>query len=197
MQGKTAHGSMPDLGVNTVELMAQFIYQLKFLDFSFKPHPLLDKCTAAVTTIHGGEKINVIPDECHVTIDIRTMPGQNHKDILDKIQNLLHEIEESAPGLKSNMRILKDYAAVETDQKNPIVNPIHSAASFVRGSDVPIKGVRFFTDSAVLTPAWEVPMILCGPGHAELAHQPDEYIEISLLKQAVEIYTLALKNYLG
>jgi succinyl-diaminopimelate desuccinylase len=197
MEGKTAHGSMPDLGVNTVESMSQFIYRLKSLDFSFTPHPLLDKCTAAVTTIHGGEKINVIPDECHVTIDIRTMPGQNHKEILDKIQNLLQDIEESAPGLKSKMRILKDYAAVETDQKNPIVNPIRSAASLVLGEEVPIKGVRFFTDSAVLTPAWDVPMVLCGPGHAELAHQPDEYIEISLLKQAVEIYCLALKNYLG
>ncbi len=197
MEGKTAHGSMPDLGVNTVESMAQFIYRLKSLDFSFKPHLLLDKCTAAGTTMHGGEKINVIPDNCYSTIDIRTMPGQNHKVILDKIQNLLHDIEESTPGLKSKMRILKDYAAVETDQKNPIVSPIRSAASLVLGEEVPIKGVRFFTDSAVLTPAWEVPMVLCGPGHAELAHQPDEFIEISLLKQAEEIYTLALKDYLG
>jgi succinyl-diaminopimelate desuccinylase len=197
MEGKTAHGSMPDLGVNTVESMAQFIYRLKSLDFSFKPHPLLDTCTAAVTTMHGGEKINVIPDECRTTIDIRTMPGQNHQDILEQIQNLLHNIEESTPGLKSKMRILKDYAAVETDFKNPFVKPIHAAASTVLGTEVPIKGVRFFTDSAVLTPAWDVPMVLCGPGHAEMAHQPDENVEISLLEQSVEIYILALKDYLG
>jgi succinyl-diaminopimelate desuccinylase len=197
MEGKTAHGSMPDLGINTVELMSQFIYQFKALDFSFQPHPLLDACTAAVTTVHGGEKINVIPDVCYSTIDIRTMPGQNHKVILDQIANLLKDLEDSTPGLKTKTKILKDYAAVETELKNPIVKPIHTAASSVLDSEVPIKGVRFFTDSAVLTPAWQVPMILCGPGHAELAHQPDEYIEISLLNQAVEIYSLALKNYLG
>ena len=197
MEGKTAHGSMPDLGVNTVESMAQFIYRLKSLDFSFKPHPLLDKCTAAVTTMHGGEKINVIPDACHATIDIRTMPGENHQAFLEQILILLHDIEESTPGLKTKMNILKDYAAVETDVDNPTVNPIRSAASSVLGKEVPIKGVRFFTDSAVLTPAWDVPMVLCGPGHAELAHQPDEYIDIPLLEQAVEIFTLALKDYLG
>jgi len=197
MEGKTAHGSMPDLGINTVELMSQFIHQFKTLVFPFQPHPLLDACTAAVTTIHGGEKINVIPDNCFSTIDIRTMPGQNHKIILDQVANLLKNLEDNAPGLKTKIKILKDYAAVETDFKNPIVKPIHAAASTVLGSEVPIKGVRFFTDSAVLTPAWEVPMVLCGPGHAELAHQPDEYVEISLLKQAVEIYSLALKNYLG
>jgi len=197
MEGKTAHGSMPDLGINTVELMSQFIHQFKTLVFPFQPHPLLDACTAAVTTMHGGEKINVIPDECYSTIDIRTMPGQSHKVILDQIANLLKNLEESTPGLKTKTKILKDYAAVETDFKNPILKPIHAAASSVLGSEVPIKGVRFFTDSAVLTPVWEVPMVLCGPGHTELAHQPDEYVEISLLKQAVEIYSLALKNYLG
>ncbi len=197
MEGKTAHGSMPDLGINTVESMSLFIHQFKTLVFPFQSHPLLDACTAAVTTIHGGEKINLIPDECFSTIDIRTMPGQNHKFILNQIDNLLKNLEESTPGLKTKTKILKDYASVETELKNPIVNPIYAAASTVLGSEVPIKGVRFFTDSAVLTPAWEVPMVLCGPGHAELAHQPDEYVEISLLKQAVEIYTLALFSYLG
>ena len=125
------------------------------------------------------------------------MPGQNHKVILNQIDNLLKNLEEFTPGLKTKTKILKDYASVETELKNPIVNPIYAAASTVLGSEVPIKGVRFFTDSAVLTPAWEVPMVLCGPGHAELAHQQDEYVEISLLKQAVEIYTLALFSYLG
>ena len=70
-------------------------------------------------------------------------------------------------------------------------------AEYQPSGEVAVKGVRFFTDSAVLTPAWKVPMILCGPGHAELAHQPDEFVEISLLEQAVEIYTLALIDYLG
>jgi succinyl-diaminopimelate desuccinylase len=197
MQGKTAHASMPDLGINTVEMMSQFIYQFKSLDFPYKAHPLLDGCTAAVTTIKGGEKTNVVPDECRTTIDIRTMPGQNHKEMLDQIVNLLKNLEKITPGLKTNVKVLNDRAAVVTDMDNPIVSPIHKAASDVLGYEVPIKGVRFFTDSAVLTPAWDVPMILCGPGHAELAHQPDEYVEISLLKQAVEIYTLALSSYLG
>lgn len=197
MEGKTAHGSMPDLGINTVEWMSQFIHQFKTLVFPFQSHPLLDSCTAAVTSIHGGEKINVIPDNCFSTIDIRTMPGQSHKVILDQIANLLKNLEDTSPGLKTKIKILKDYAAVETDIKNPIVKPILAAACTVLGTEVPIKGVRFFTDSAVLTPTWQVPMVLCGPGHAELAHQPEEYIEISLLKQSVDIYTLALKNYLG
>jgi len=117
--------------------------------------------------------------------------------MLDQIVKLLKNLEEITPGLKTNVKVLNDRAAVVTDMDNPIVRPIHKAASDVLGYDVPIQGVRFFTDSAVLTPAWEVPMVLCGPGHAKLAHQPDEYVEISLLKQAVEIYTLALSSYLG
>ncbi len=58
MEGKTAHASMPDLGINTVEIMSQFITQFKSLKFTYLPHPLLDGCSSAVTTIKGGEKIN-------------------------------------------------------------------------------------------------------------------------------------------
>lgn len=197
MEGKTSHGSMPDLGINAVEIMAMFIDRFKILDFPYRPHSLLDGCTATVTTINGGNKINMVPDNCQVTVDIRTMPGQNHKDILDQVVDVLKSLEEITPGLKTKVKILNNRPAVVTEEDNPKVLPIQMAASAVLGREVSIKGVRFFTDSAILTPAWDVPMILCGPGHAEMAHQPDEYVEITLLKQAVEIYTMAVTSYLG
>lgn len=192
MRGRTAHGSMPDLGVNAVEIMAQFIQRLKLLEFPFQPHPLLDSYTAAVTTIHGGIKMNIIPDRCCVTIDIRTVPGQNHVKMLNQIRGVLKELEKAAPGLKTKIDVVKDLPAVVTAENHPKVIPVLEAARAVSGREVPIKGVRYFTDSAVLAPAWNIPMIICGPGHASLAHQPDEYVEINLLQEAVEIYTLAI-----
>lgn len=197
MHGKTSHGSMPELGINAVEMMSQFIYRLKSLDFPFQFHPLLDGYTTAVTTIKGGVKVNVVPDECSTTIDIRTVPGQNHTTILKKINGLLKNIEENNPGLGTKVNVLNDYPAVVTDAKDPRVLSMLEASSSVLGHQVPIKGVKFYTDSAVLTPSLDVPMIICGPGHAELAHQSDEYVEIGLLRDSVKIYTRALANYLG
>ena len=197
LYGKSAHGSMPKFGINAIEIMSEFISRFQLLKFPFQPHPLLGEYTKAVTTINGGVKINVIPDECRINIDIRTIPGQDHVDIIEKIKILLKNLEESNPGLSSRVTVLNDYQTVETDIDDPVVLQIQKAIVSVLGRPALIKGVNFYTDSAVLTPSWKVPMIICGPGQAELAHQPDEYVDIHLLKQAVKIYTLALANYLS
>jgi succinyl-diaminopimelate desuccinylase len=197
MLGKIAHGSMPELGINAVESMSQFISGLKTTDFPFNQHPLLDDYSVAVTTIKGGSKINVVPDECTTTIDIRTVPGQDHKVMLDMITRLLNRLEEDHPGLKTRIMVLNDYPAVVTEANNPIVFPMLEAACSVLDHQVPIKGVKFYTDSAVLTPELEVPMIICGPGHASLAHQTDENVEVNMLRDSVQIYARALANYLG
>jgi succinyl-diaminopimelate desuccinylase len=42
----------------------------------------------------------------------------------------------------------------------------------------------------------KIPMIICGPGDAKLAHQPNEHVEVSKLVQAAKIYTLAAAKLL-
>lgn len=197
MYGKTAHGSMPDLGVNAVESMAQFVHCFKDIQFAYQPHPLLGGFTASVTRLNGGIKVNVIPDECHLSMDIRTVPGQSHAAILDEVNTNLHSLEEKIPGLKTEVKVIKDHPAVVTEMEDPVVGIFLDVTKEVLGEESRIKGVRYFTDSAILTPAWNVPMIICGPGHADLAHQPDEYVEISHLRQAVKIYALAVARYLA
>jgi succinyl-diaminopimelate desuccinylase len=76
--GKTAHGSMPDLGVNAVMHMTAVLQALTHLVLPFQPHPLFDKPTMSVGTIIGGNKTNVVPDRCTTTIDLRTLPGMRH-----------------------------------------------------------------------------------------------------------------------
>jgi succinyl-diaminopimelate desuccinylase len=39
------------------------------------------------------------------------------------------------------------------------------------------------------------PIVIFGPGNDELAHKPDEYIEIADLEKAVEVYTKILKQF--
>lgn len=195
--GKSSHGSMPDMGINAIEMMSQFISKLKSTKFSYKLHPLLDCYSMAVTTIKGGVKVNVVPDECSITIDIRTMPGQNHNDMLNEISSILTKLEQLNPGSSTRINVVNNYPAVETNPDDPRILPFREAVSPVVCKRNAYKGVNFYTDSAVLTPSLNVPMIICGPGNTELAHQTDEYVEIDLLNEAVKIYTLAIANYLG
>jgi len=53
------------------------------------------------------------------------------------------------------------------------------------------QGVRYFTDAVAFVPVLKAPMIICGPGQAGLAHQPNEYVEIDKLTESARILTLA------
>jgi len=72
VEGKIAHSSMPQLGQNAILGMAQFLHRVeKSLTLHADPHPLLSEPTVTVGTIRGGVAINVIPDLCEATLDIR------------------------------------------------------------------------------------------------------------------------------
>ncbi|MFN0074743.1 MAG: M20 family metallopeptidase, partial [Chloroflexota bacterium] len=72
--GKTAHGSMPHLGVNAILGMLELVHRLRGWEHPWSPHPLLAPPTLSVNTIEGGVKTNVSPDTCRATIDMRTLP---------------------------------------------------------------------------------------------------------------------------
>src|SRR5262249_57021987 len=68
-KGKTAHGSMPHLGVNAIMQMNKLLQALAAAHIPYQQHPLLGGFTMNVATITGGVKTNVVPDACCVTID--------------------------------------------------------------------------------------------------------------------------------
>jgi acetylornithine deacetylase/succinyl-diaminopimelate desuccinylase-like protein len=46
-------------------------------------------------------------------------------------------------------------------------------------------------------PGYGIPMAICGPGAAGMAHQPDENVEVEQLVQAAEIYAELARRLLG
>jgi succinyl-diaminopimelate desuccinylase len=196
-QGKTAHGSMPDLGRNAVLMMVKLIEAFEKLDIPFKPHPLLDGFSRSVNTIAGGVKTNVVPDACTATVDMRTVPGQDHRAIFRQIEGLIEEVGKRFPDFKAAAKILNDRAPVETPADHPAVGLFSAAVLEATGRSPAPKGTRYFTDGVVLAPALNAPLLICGPGAPGLAHQPNEYVEIEKLLEAVRIYILAAMRFLG
>jgi succinyl-diaminopimelate desuccinylase len=196
-QGKTAHGSMPDLGRNAVLMMVRLIEAFEKLDIPFKAHPLLDGFSRSVNTISGGVKTNVVPDACTATIDMRTVPGQDHQAILGQIEGLIADLGRKIADFRAAAKIINDRAPVETPADNPAVGVFSEVIGETTGRSPVPKGTRYFTDGVVLAPALNAPLLICGPGAPGLAHQPNEYIEIDKLLESVRIYTLAAMRFLS
>jgi len=189
--GKTAHGSMPEYGRNAIRMMLTLIDALDRLDFPFQPHPLLGNFSRSLNTIQGGLQTNMVPDQCKITIDLRTVPGQDHALIISQVKDLIGQLKSKDPSFSADLRTTQAGIALATSPDDPMVAALSEIIASVTGVTPTPKGVRYFTDAAVYAPVIPAPLIICGPGPAEMAHQPDEYVEVEKLKQAVRIYTLA------
>lgn len=189
-RGVTAHGSMPDQGVNAIYKASEVIAKLQNYDFGVPPHPLLGGPTINVGTISGGLNINSVPDQATMGIDIRTVPGLSNQEVFQNIQSHL--------GMDVEIRRLVDVGSVATDSENEWVQHVFQIMEpFLKERPV-ARGVTYFTDASFLTPAFNnAPTIILGPGEPHMAHKTDEFCYIDKIEEATEAYFEIAKNWCG
>lgn len=194
--GKTAHGSMPEMGINAILHMKQFMEELCGYKFEYQEHELLGCPTMNIGTIRGGIKTNVVPDSCEITIDIRTVPGMSHSAIIEDFKAIIEKLKENIPELNMTIEVENDRPPVGTDKDHEFVKLAIKVGEGVFKKALVPKGVNYYTDGAVFVPEMNLPFLILGPGEAGLAHQPNEYVEIDKLLKAAEFYAAFAVEYL-
>lgn len=181
VRGVTAHGSMPERGVNAVVKAARAVLQLADLKFDVAPDPLLGRPTVNIGTFAGGLNVNSVPDEAVVGIDLRTIPAQRHAQVRAQLAELL--------GPEVDLLPIVDLEGVRTDESDPFVRAVMGAVRDVTGENPRAGSATYFTDASVLTPAYGgVPTVVLGPGEMALCHQTDEWCSVAKIEQAVDAY---------
>lgn len=187
-RGVTAHGSMPDKGVNAVYAAARAVGLLEDFDFNVERHAHLGKPTLNVGTIHGGLNINSVPDLAEIGIDIRTVPGQRHAAVSEEMASYL--------GGEVDLSAMVDVESVWTDPADPWVREVYEIVAPVLGETIEPRGASYFTDAAALTPAYGgPPTVILGPGEPAMAHRTDEYCLVERIEQAVEVYAEIIERW--
>src|SRR4051794_17019892 len=177
VQGRAAHGARPELGANAVTAMAAVVAACAGLELPpLAPHPLLGPATVSVNQISGGTAVNVVPDRCRATLDIRTLPGHDHAEIRRLVERVVAGSLAGTAGVTVRVAVLNEAAPVGTDLDDPLVAAALAAAAVAAGGRAGEPGgAAFFSDASVLQPALGgVPTILFGPGATERMHQVDE-----------------------
>ena len=179
--GVSAHGSMPERGVNAIYKAVAAVNQLQKFDFGVSPDPILGAPTLNVGTISGGVNINSVPDHAQIGVDIRTIPGQSNNEVYERLQSYLGE--------EVAIRKILNVGSVTTDPQDLWVQEVFKIMeSFLKEPPVP-RGVAYFTDASILTPAFgNPPTIILGPGEPSMAHKTDEFCYVSKIKEASEAY---------
>jgi succinyl-diaminopimelate desuccinylase len=186
--GVTAHGSMPEKGVNAIYKAARAIGKLESYRFQDPPHPLMGQATLNVGTVRGGLNINSVPDEAVVAIDIRTVPTVDH-------ESLLRELSERLTPEASLEKIV-DLAPVYTPPEDPWVQSVFDVVSPILGARPGPRTATYFTDAAALGQAYgRPPTVILGPGEPQMAHQTDEYCLLERIDQAVAAYQEIIRRW--
>lgn len=188
--GKTAHGSAPHLGINAISSMKLLLDELNTYEIRVEPHELLGGCSMSVNTIQGGDAINVVPDKCTITIDIRTLPGQNHQDIIDDFRKIFAKLRQENPQFQADVEIARQVDAMATDSSSDFVTEF---CSIVGAKET--KAVGFTTDGPYFVQLG-APVVIFGPGKVELCHKPNEYIELADVEKAAEHYKNTILKFL-
>jgi succinyl-diaminopimelate desuccinylase len=189
-KGKTAHGSMPQLGINAIELMREFLNELAHYDITAHFDKLLGSASISVNKISGGAATNIVPDTCRAQIDIRTLPEQNHHHMVEDLEGIFSKLLKQNSDFCAKLKILRDVAALATDPDCEFVSQIKQLTN-----KSGVKAVPFATDAPFLAEL-NIPVIVFGPGKPQLCHKPDEFIEIENLRRGAELYKEIILHFL-
>jgi amidohydrolase len=107
IRGRGSHGARPEASKDPIVMAAEFILAIQTI-VSRENSPL-DPAVVTVGSIHGGSKHNIIPDEVHLQISVRTYKEEVRQHILASLDRIARGIalaggvpEDRAPIVKAS-----------------------------------------------------------------------------------------------
>lgn len=187
--GEAAHGSTPEQGVNAVLMAAEFSTRVVKNVEDFPGDEYLGNTSINVGQLEGGWQVNIVPSEATVKLDIRVIE-EEHKDLAVKTTKKLgKEIVKKYGG---------DFETTVTTYQKPIVSDFddENVVRFLQSpngkgqspEELAAGIVPYCTDASALIPQLQTPLIICGPGEIEMAHQPDEYVTVDSLTDTLNTF---------
>jgi len=173
-KGRAAHGSRWDLGVSAIARMANIITALERFDqneLRNRTHPLVGSASQHCSLIRGGTGLSTYAEECVLSVERRTLPGESPERVLEEIQDLIRTSGEQA-----EIRRLLDRPPLSCDGDSKIAISLRQAAINVRGQAPEIGGVSYWMDAALFAAAG-IPTVNYGPSGAG-AHEAVEWVDL-------------------
>jgi len=195
-KGKSAHtGSRRKIGINAIHQMTDIITELKRLNLGNKKELYFDYGSSFhASTIKGGVAINVVPDKCEAQIDIRFLPSQNKKKILDKIYRALENLRKKNPKLSYKIEILQSENAFLTNPKDRFVKLLQRTAQKELKRKISLVSNGSGSVGNVVNKLG-IPIINGFGCDCDNVHAPNEWADISNLSKVFEIYKKTILEF--
>ena len=203
MRGRMAHGAMPRSGVNPVTRAARFVVAVEELEREeiecYGEDPFLGYPSLTPTILMGpgcGEpQINVIPASAYVALDIRAVPDQSHRGLVERLEDILGRLASEDPDFDARLEVLEERPPTETQKNEPLVKAMANAYEHLTGEEPTYNGVPGATDGTFLH-AWAgIPIVTTGAGKREIPHHADEWVDEEELLTTCKLYAATALYY--
>lgn len=226
VRGRMAHGAMPLTGVNPLPLLAQMALAAGAVEREEQERvgfdPFLGWPSVTPTEVIAPEKgpsgFNVVPAAGRLSLDLRTVVGQDHAALEGALRGHLEEILRAAnadlesgrgamlrhrldeslrPGpYRGELLRIDDRPVTDTPQDHPLAASFAAAIEETLGRPAVYAGVPGATDATFLWAAG-VPIITTGAGERFVPHHVDEWVSVRQLEQAALVYAMGALRFLG
>lgn len=185
--GRAAHGALPEQGANAALAAAHFAVLAAEEYGQLEDKPGLGRSTVSVNEVHGGWQVNVIPETARVALDFRVVDTKDRSIALSMVGAIGDRVGQRW-GVKVDHRVRQNRAPLVSDAAQPAVRAFIETARAMGLAGDDLRVVPYSTDAAAIVPLASVPLLVCGPGSIYNAHQPDEYIELSEVFDAYQLF---------
>ena len=184
--GVAAHGSRPDLGVDAVAHMGRILTGVLELDRRLRAgrgHLLLGTGTIHASLVEGGQELSTYPARCVVTLERRTIPGEDGASALREVEALIEAARGEDPALEASARLLMERPPSQLGADSFVTEAVEKAATEVLRREPEVIGVAYWMDMA-LSNAVGIPTVAFGPS-GEGAHADVEWVDLASLETCV------------
>ncbi|GBQ12152.1 acetylornithine deacetylase [Komagataeibacter rhaeticus] len=181
-RGEAAHSANPFLGRNAIRLAAGMVEALDRLQEHIRATETHDTrftvpfSTVQAGLIQGGCALNIVPDLCTVTAEMRLVPTQDGAAYLAWLKEATAGVIGTVGGGTITLEVMNAYPGLNSPPGTDICSlALHEAGQ--NSTTV----IDFGTEAGLFEEKLGVACVVCGPGSINRAHKADEYITRSEL----------------
>ncbi len=216
VRGRIAHGSMPFLGVSAIRGMGALLAKIEDelyprLAQRRTRMPVIPdaarQSTLNFNSLHGGLPEQVyaegfpsalVADRCRLVLDRRFLLEEAEDEVKQEVVDLLEALKTEQPDFEYRMRDLWSVPPTLTEPDAPVVQALDRAIEAVLGAPARhVASPGTYDQKHVARIGHLKDCVAYGPGILELAHQPDEYIEIDDMVASAKIMAAAALDLLN
>lgn len=215
VRGRIAHGSMPFLGVSAIRGMGAFIAKVENelyprLAQRRTEMPVIPdaarQSTLNFNSLHGGlpEQHDtdgfpsaLVADRCRIVLDRRYLLEEDEDEVRGEVVDILEDLKAERPEFDYVLKELWSVPPTMTEPTAPLVRALDRNIEAVLGQ--PSRHVASpgtYDQKHVRRIGNLENCVAYGPGILELAHQPDEYVEISDMVASAQVMALTALDLL-